>query len=80
MLSPRLSPREKEVLDLVASGLDDRQIADVLSISPYTVDTYIRRIFYKFKTNDRHTAIALAPQYNVKITLYKIRVTPIIRD
>lgn len=82
-LSPKeksLSPREKQVLDLVASGLDDGLIANVLSISPHTVNSYMRRIFDKFKTNDRHTAIALAGQHNIKITLYRVRVTPITSD
>lgn len=75
-----LSPREKQVLDLVASGLDDGLIADVLNISPHTVNSYMRRIFGKFKTNDRHTAIALAGQHNIEITLYRVRVTPITSD
>lgn len=75
-----LSPREKQVLDLAASGLTDAQISDVLGISPHTVDSYVRRIFTKFGTNDRHTAIVLAHQHNIVITLYKLHVTPAIRD
>ena len=75
-----LSPREKQVLDLVASGLDDSLIADVLNISTHTVNSYMRRIFSKFRTNDRHTAIALAHQHDIKITLYRVHVTPIISD
>ncbi len=75
-----LSPREKEVLDLVASGLDDDLIADVLSVSPHTVNSYMRRIFNKFGTNNRRTAIALASQHDIKITLYRLHVTPITSD
>lgn len=75
-----LSPREKQVLDLVASGLDDDLIADVLSVSPHTVNSYMRRIFDKFGTNNRRTAIALAGQHNIKIILYRIHVTPITSD
>ncbi len=75
-----LSPREKQVLDLAASGLTDAQIAGILGISSHTVDSYVRRIFDKFGTNDRHTAIALAGQHDIQITLYRLHVTPITRD
>lgn len=75
-----LSPREQQVLDLAASSLSDGQIAGILNISPHTVDSYMRRVFSKLATNDRHTAIALAGQHGIKITLYKIHVTPLTRD
>ena len=35
-----LSPRQREVLDLVASGMSNKQIALKLEISPRTVETY----------------------------------------
>ena len=76
----RLSPREQQVLGLAASGLTDGQIAGILDISPHTVDSYVRRIFSKFNTDNRHTAIALASHHGIRITLYKLHVTPITRD
>jgi DNA-binding CsgD family transcriptional regulator len=44
MDAPRLSPREREVLDHIANGLTHSQAARRLNISPGTVDTYVKRI------------------------------------
>ena len=41
---PRLTPREYEVLDLLASGLSDREIAQKLVVSPETGRTYTKRL------------------------------------
>ena len=42
-----LSQREREILKLVAEGKTSREIAERLSISPKTVDTYRRRLMSK---------------------------------
>jgi DNA-binding CsgD family transcriptional regulator len=42
-----LSQREREILKLVADGKTSREIADRLSISPKTVDTYRSRLMSK---------------------------------
>ncbi|MBP2707997.1 helix-turn-helix transcriptional regulator [Microbispora sp. RL4-1S] len=42
-----LSPREREVLALVAAGARDAAIAECLHLSPRTVETHLRRIFTK---------------------------------
>jgi DNA-binding CsgD family transcriptional regulator len=42
-----LSQREREILKLVAEGKTSREIADRLSISPKTVDTYRSRLMSK---------------------------------
>ncbi|MEV4293429.1 helix-turn-helix transcriptional regulator [Microbispora rosea] len=42
-----LSPREREVLALVAAGARDAAIAERLHLSPRTVETHLRRIFTK---------------------------------
>jgi DNA-binding NarL/FixJ family response regulator len=53
-----LSPREREVLDLVARGDLYKEIADGLGISVPTVCTYIRRIYEKMHVRSRSQAIA----------------------
>ncbi len=51
-----LSKREKEILDWVARGKSNGVIADILAISPGTVDTYMRRIYEKLEVSDRTSA------------------------
>lgn len=51
-----LTRREISVLRLVALGKGNREIAIELNLSPSTVDTYLRRIFFKTETNDRTEA------------------------
>lgn len=51
-----LSKRELQVLQLIADGKSNNEIADMVQISPHTVGTYIRRIFSKTKTTDRLSA------------------------
>ncbi len=54
----RLSPREKEILPLVAQGLDNRQIGKMLFISEKTAKNYITSIRKKLGLANR-TQIAL---------------------
>lgn len=53
-----LSPREKDVLDLLAKGYLYKEIADMLHVSVPTVNTYIRRIYDKLQVNSRSKAVA----------------------
>jgi DNA-binding CsgD family transcriptional regulator len=53
----KLSPRETEVLSLVASGLSNNFIAERLGISENTVDTMLRRVFAKLEVNNRISAV-----------------------
>jgi DNA-binding NarL/FixJ family response regulator len=53
-----LSPREREVLELLARGYLYKEIADSLNISLPTVNTYIRRIYEKLHVRSRSQAIA----------------------
>lgn len=55
----RLSPREREVLQLVAHGLENKQIAVELNISEATVKTYLRGIFERFDASSRAEAVAV---------------------
>ena len=53
-----LSPREREVLELLARGYLYKEIAGMLDISVQTVNTYIRRIYEKLHVRSRAQAVA----------------------
>jgi DNA-binding NarL/FixJ family response regulator len=57
---PELTPRECEVLDLIAQGLKNDEIADRLFISPKTVRNHNTRIFSKLQVDSRGKVIVLA--------------------
>lgn len=56
--SEDLTPRESEVLRLLAQGHAYKEIADVLSISMGTVNTHVRRIYSKLHVQSRMQAVA----------------------
>jgi DNA-binding NarL/FixJ family response regulator len=58
-----LTPREVEVLKLIAAGLSNREIADALVLSSATVKTHVNRIFYKTGARDRAQAVRYAYQH-----------------
>ena len=60
VLPGRLSPREIEVLRLVAAGLTNRAIADTLTISERTVDRHVSNIYAKLDVSTRAAATAFA--------------------
>jgi DNA-binding NarL/FixJ family response regulator len=53
-----LSPREQEVLDLLARGYLYKEIAERLKISVPTVNTYVRRVYEKLHVRSRAQAVA----------------------
>ncbi len=55
-----ISPREREVLELLAAGLSNKQIADKLNVSPHTVKTHVARLFEKLDARRRTEAILKA--------------------
>jgi NarL family two-component system response regulator LiaR len=55
-----LSPREREVLDLIASGCSNRQIAGELGIGEQTVKTHVSSILTKLDLRDRVQAAIFA--------------------
>jgi DNA-binding CsgD family transcriptional regulator len=55
-----ISPRELAVLEQLASGRSNREIADALHVSPNTVKTHIARLFEKLEAKRRTDAIARA--------------------
>lgn len=54
---PRLTPREYEVLDLLASGLSDREIASRLVVSDETAHTYTKRLLQTLNVHNRLQAV-----------------------
>jgi DNA-binding NarL/FixJ family response regulator len=54
---PRLTPREYEVLDLLASGISDREIAKRLVVSEETAHTYTKRLLQTLSVNNRLQAV-----------------------
>lgn len=54
---PRLTPREYEVLDLLASGLSDREIASRLVVSVETAHTYTKRLLQTLNVHNRLQAV-----------------------
>jgi DNA-binding NarL/FixJ family response regulator len=57
---PELTAREREVLDLIAAGLNNQEIARQLYLSPKTVRNHISNIFTKLQVADRAQAIIRA--------------------
>jgi len=55
--SPEISSREMQVLELLARGWSDKEIANELAISVWTVHSHLKRIFVKFGVRTRTEAV-----------------------
>jgi len=55
-----LSAREIEILELIAKGLRNKEIAAALGIGQETVQTHIKRLFVKLHVSDRTAAVTVA--------------------
>ena len=60
-----LTPREVEVLQLVAAGLTDRQIGEQLHIALRTVNTHVTNILNKTGCDNRTAAAAFAVRHGI---------------
>ena len=58
----RLTPRQRDVLRLLAQGQSNKQIADVLGLAPGTVKIHISRILRAFKVQNRTQAVIAAAE------------------
>jgi two-component system nitrate/nitrite response regulator NarL len=57
---PALSPREREVLVLIADGLSAPDVGKRLHLSPATVKTHLQNLYEKLEVSDRAAAVARA--------------------
>jgi DNA-binding NarL/FixJ family response regulator len=60
LVFPQLTAREHEVLDLIAAGRSNAELATALVLSPKTVRNHVSNIFTKLQVADRAQAIVLA--------------------
>jgi len=55
-----LSPRERNILELIAAGQTNKEIARSLGITPETVKTHMKNIFVRFSVTKRSQAVSRA--------------------
>src|SRR5271166_6055497 len=55
-----LTARELEVLELIAFGLSNKDVAQRLTLSPRTIDTHVERLLSKLNATTRTVAVAVA--------------------
>lgn len=73
---PLLSERELQVIELVAAGLTNQEIAVELDISKRTVDNHISNILTKTKTDNRVALVRWALQWG-KVCLDHVNCCPL---
>lgn len=60
-----ISKREYEVLELIAQGHTNQEVADKLFVSPNTIKTHLANLFAKLDVNRRTQAIQRAKELNI---------------
>ncbi|MCU0541891.1 MAG: response regulator transcription factor [Oscillatoriaceae cyanobacterium Prado104] len=64
-ISPVLTQREQEVLDLLTEGLSNIQIGDRLHLSPRTVEKHVSSLFRKTESNNRAELVRIAMEHHL---------------
>lgn len=62
-MPPRLTPRERDVLELLGQGLANKQIADRLGVGETTVKSHMRKVFERIGVSDRTSAALWAQRH-----------------
>lgn len=62
---PIITSREREVLELIAEGLTNQQIAEKIFISPYTVDSHRKSLLTKLNAHNTANLIKQAVKFNL---------------
>ncbi len=62
-LRNKLTPRERQVLQMLSNGLSQKDIAAELVISPKTVGTHLQHILSKLEVHSRAQAVAIAHRF-----------------
>nr|WP_227466791.1 response regulator transcription factor [Nocardioides lijunqiniae] len=57
-----LTPREREMVALVATGLSNQDIAERMHVSPFTVRAHVQRAMNKLQARDRAQLVVIAFQ------------------
>jgi two-component system NarL family response regulator len=65
MFQPALTPREIEVLRLVAKGMRNKEVAASLKISEETIQGHVKSVLAKLSVHDRTAAVAVAIQRGI---------------
>ena len=61
----RITPRELEILELIAQGMSNREIAGKLYVSENTVKTHSSRVFDKLGAKRRTQAVQLGKEFGL---------------
>lgn len=64
-IASELTERERQILDLVAKGLTNKEVARILRLSQFTVRNHLNRITTKLDVSDRTEAVFLAIQKGI---------------
>jgi DNA-binding NarL/FixJ family response regulator len=59
-IPPHLTPRERQIVELIAQGYDTKQIAELLELAPASVDTRVQGLFRKYGVNRRAALVWVA--------------------
>ena len=63
----KITPRETDVITLIAEGYSDKEIANMLHLSARTIQTHINSIVLKFNARNRTNAVAIYIKTKYKI-------------